>query len=682
MMEPQFVCGVCQKRMLARAAAKNGLSREELNALLAFTVNKLRDRLPANLMERSVPAVGQKPGAESSTSSTSTSSGNSNPASATPNSIQPPTTSPGGGPAPPSAGSISANNGMNLHSNFGSEPWRAQLLLHHHMDLPTMERKTHDNRYRTAADLEIDAMTIVHNVCIYHGSNSSIAESARVFLREVQHCLLELQVCTDCYRWQFCSEDPYWFCRPCNPPHRLVYAKQKGFPYWPAKVMREGASSCDVRFFGSQHQRAIIDISLIKPITASAQLLQIKKTSAYTKAMEELKHHQELLGGGDANLLPPPPPPPLPPQQQSRPNKHREITDQTDKLVSGCSSKHSPEQTSDPRLEQQSSSSSSLITREDWEQHQQQLQHQFQQQQQQQYHGSYIESAALQQQYQAATLASQQLHHADYRKDQSAVASSDSGVKKEKSPTKHKLVADNCTNEDHSLEDARQIREEERGDGEERDEAMTGKERERGDGREEEPASEVEEKKSDDEAPLPASSPVTSSCKAGSAKSGCSSDSSGRDDVVSSSSQEPARRSLSVQTPQHLLQAALEDLESHQLQQEGKGGSDSTSPTISRLLDQIRTETTCSGSKNRSVGASLRKVEREFERMKEEYRAKLATLEETHKQHIRDTKRKQWCWTCESEAIYHCCWNTAYCSTDCQQQHWHKEHKKLCRRKR
>jgi hypothetical protein len=24
-------------------------------------------------------------------------------------------------------------------------------------------------------------------------------------------------------------------------------------------------------------------------------------------------------------------------------------------------------------------------------------------------------------------------------------------------------------------------------------------------------------------------------------------------------------------------------------------------------------------------------------------------------------KKKQWCYNCEAEAIYWCCWNTAYC---------------------
>ncbi len=40
------------------------------------------------------------------------------------------------------------------------------------------------------------------------------------------------------------------------------------------------------------------------------------------------------------------------------------------------------------------------------------------------------------------------------------------------------------------------------------------------------------------------------------------------------------------------------------------------------------------------------------------------------------------CYNCEEEAMYHCCWNTSYCSIKCQQEHWHKEHKRMCRRKR
>ncbi|GMS89428.1 hypothetical protein PENTCL1PPCAC_11603, partial [Pristionchus entomophagus] len=54
---------------------------------------------------------------------------------------------------------------------------------------------------------------------------------------------------------------------------------------------------------------------------------------------------------------------------------------------------------------------------------------------------------------------------------------------------------------------------------------------------------------------------------------------------------------------------------------------------------------------------------------------------EKHKRDLSACKKKQWCWQCESEAIYHCCWNTAYCSVECQQGHW-ATHRKFCRRKK
>ena len=40
-----------------------------------------------------------------------------------------------------------------------------------------------------------------------------------------------------------------------RPPHDLVYAKQKGFSYWPAKVIKITPEGYDVRFFGGLHQR-------------------------------------------------------------------------------------------------------------------------------------------------------------------------------------------------------------------------------------------------------------------------------------------------------------------------------------------------------------------------------------------------------------------------------------------
>lgn len=64
-----------------------------------------------------------------------------------------------------------------------------------------------------------------------------------------------------------------------DPPHELVYAKLKGYSYWPAKVIHfmDGAKY-DVRFFGGLHQRAVVPKDQIKPIDVDLKKLSIKKT--------------------------------------------------------------------------------------------------------------------------------------------------------------------------------------------------------------------------------------------------------------------------------------------------------------------------------------------------------------------------------------------------------------------
>jgi len=70
------------------------------------------------------------------------------------------------------------------------------------------------------------------------------------------------------------------------------------------------------------------------------------------------------------------------------------------------------------------------------------------------------------------------------------------------------------------------------------------------------------------------------------------------------------------------------------------------------------------------------------ERLKEEHINNIKELKAKHAQELSEMKKKQWCWNCEGEAIYHCCWNTSYCCTKCQQTHWQNEHKFTCRHKR
>ncbi|TKR95966.1 hypothetical protein L596_010054 [Steinernema carpocapsae] len=58
----------------------------------------------------------------------------------------------------------------------------------------------------------------------------------------------------------------------------------------------------------------------------------------------------------------------------------------------------------------------------------------------------------------------------------------------------------------------------------------------------------------------------------------------------------------------------------------------------------------------------------------------MATVNNRNDAVITEAKRKQWCWQCGREAQLACCYNTSYCSRECQHEHW-KVHRNFCRRK-
>lgn len=55
-------------------------------------------------------------------------------------------------------------------------------------------------------------------------------------VRDTWHDITELRNCSDCYKHSNEKGFAKWFALPCREPHALVWAKQKGYPYWPAKV--------------------------------------------------------------------------------------------------------------------------------------------------------------------------------------------------------------------------------------------------------------------------------------------------------------------------------------------------------------------------------------------------------------------------------------------------------------
>lgn len=119
-----------------------------------------------------------------------------------------------------------------------------------------------------------------------------------------------------------------------------------------------------------------------------------------------------------------------------------------------------------------------------------------------------------------------------------------------------------------------------------------------------------------------------------------------------------------------------------------KNHQDDKEKALEELSDRLQKD--FEEDKQQAVSRAMANMNREIERTKQtteekckkEYMEEMKKLAAKHKDAISATKKKQWCYNCEEEAMYHCCWNTSYCSVKCQQEHWHKEHKRVCRRKR
>ncbi|XP_060813499.1 zinc finger MYND domain-containing protein 11 isoform X1 [Bombus pascuorum] len=437
----------------------------------------------------------------------------------------------------------------------GEDAWRPGVLIKHHMDLAIMDSKIKKNEYNNLAEFQADAHNMLHNIIVYHGAHSIIGEMSNTMYQDCCYDLQEIRRCADCYRISNEKSEKLWFCIPCNPPHQLVYAKQKGYPYWPAKVMQVNGNIYDVRFFGGHHMRANIEKMFIRPITASLQSLQpsekgkwkemeIKRSTAWNRAFDELKHHQNLLlklgkSIGDLDIDDD--------SEGPKPTKIRNIESSGSKNTAG-NPNPAKQLFKDLRVKVERLSSDG---------------------------------------------------HNDIPPNQEGTLHNERSSKT-KAKSEERQVPCLPVAED-------------------------------------EPAREI-----------------SSTCPQGLKKEGS------QEDMVTSSSQEPRTKCVFVQT---------EQIQTETLPAKIKRERRTSEQPTTTALEKLRRE------------LELEKC-KELEKLQAEHAKELRQLTDRHQQIISEIKKKQWCYNCEAEAIYHCCWNTAYCSTDCQQIHWQREHKRVCRRKR
>ncbi|XP_055607214.1 MYND-type zinc finger-containing chromatin reader Zmynd8 isoform X2 [Uranotaenia lowii] len=126
-----------------------------------------------------------------------------------------------------------------------------------HLDLTMLQKNVADQKYKTTEAFQIDVSWILHNASIYP-NNSKLLSAAKGIMKICKQEMNEIEACNECYfNANTCKT---WFTEVCSRPHLLVWAKLKGFPYWPAKVMTINSNQLvDVRFFGD-HDRAWVPV--------------------------------------------------------------------------------------------------------------------------------------------------------------------------------------------------------------------------------------------------------------------------------------------------------------------------------------------------------------------------------------------------------------------------------------
>ncbi|XP_050084309.1 mucin-5AC isoform X2 [Anopheles aquasalis] len=128
----------------------------------------------------------------------------------------------------------------------------------YHMDLAVLRDRTVAKEYSTLEGFLSDLSWILHNMLIYALSginNNKMIKLAREICKQGRQQVEDIEYCSECYTNMTFHNN--WFELACSKPHLLVWAKMKGYPYWPAKLFthtRNNNLQMQVLFFG-KHDR-------------------------------------------------------------------------------------------------------------------------------------------------------------------------------------------------------------------------------------------------------------------------------------------------------------------------------------------------------------------------------------------------------------------------------------------
>ncbi len=148
---------------------------------------------------------------------------------------------------------------------------KESMIVFKKMDLKVMEDKTKSNSYKSLLEFENDFFIFMHNLYITTYDFEAIAKKFADLKEYFKKEIIELRICVDCYErsndkeLQMSNKD--WFCEPCDPPHKVLFAKIKGFPYWPAKLIKDdGNGRYIIRFFDKGFTKLDVKANETHPI--------------------------------------------------------------------------------------------------------------------------------------------------------------------------------------------------------------------------------------------------------------------------------------------------------------------------------------------------------------------------------------------------------------------------------
>ncbi|XP_074105009.1 zinc finger MYND-type containing 8 [Cotesia typhae] len=173
------------------------------------------------------------------------------------------------------------------------------------MDLSLLEINVDAKLYGSTDAFMADAKWIQHNCIVFntcggeYTDSSKLTNAAKLIIKIARQEVSEYEACPDCYSRgrNIPRANPSWFVEACSKPHPLIWAKLKGFPFWPAKALPRinALGHVDVRFFGA-HDRAWIapkDIYLFSKEPPTS--LPKKKRYEMIDCLKEISRHTKKL---------------------------------------------------------------------------------------------------------------------------------------------------------------------------------------------------------------------------------------------------------------------------------------------------------------------------------------------------------------------------------------------------